>query len=95
MVATAFQGMDTVVGHFVHVRSRGQFAVQIVGEHAMALFGTHVVVETQQTFTLAPVSALDPALIGTEVVRHIHPGHDAVAVFSNPVQVTSWQGHAS
>ena len=75
-----------VIGLFMFDRA-GNFAVQLMGDHAMAMFGTYVVDETQRTFTLTPVGALDRALIGTEVVRHVDPGHDDVAVFSTPVNV--------
>ena len=78
---------EQVVGSFMFDRA-GNFAVQLMGEHAMAMFGTYVVDESQRTFTLTPLGALDPALIGTEVVRHVDPGDGDVAVFSTPVQVT-------
>jgi len=76
-----------VIGLFMFDRA-GNFAVQLMGEHAMAMFGTYVVDETQRTFTLTPVGALDPALIGTDVVRHVDPGDGDLAVFATPVQVT-------
>ena len=75
-----------VIGSFMFDRA-GHFAVQLMGEHAIAMFGAYVVDETQRTFTLTPIGALDPALIGTEVVRSVDPGDGDVAVFSTPVQV--------
>jgi hypothetical protein len=77
---------EQVIGSFMFDRA-GNFAVQLMGDHAMAMFGTYVVDETQQTFTLTPLGAHDPALIGTEVVRHVDPGDGDIAVFSTPVHV--------
>ena len=76
-----------VIGSFMFARS-GHFAVQLMGAQAMAMFGTYVVDETRRTFTLTPIGALDPALIGTEVVRSVDAGDGDVAVFSTPVQVS-------
>jgi Lipocalin-like domain len=57
---------EQVVGSFMFDRA-GNFAVQLMGKRAMAMFGTYVVDESQRTFTLTPrFSAHDPALIGTE-----------------------------
>jgi hypothetical protein len=75
-----------VVGSFMFDRA-GNFAVQLMGEHAVAMFGTYVVDESQRTFTLTPLAAHDPALIGTDVVRHVEPGDGDVAVFRTPVQL--------
>jgi hypothetical protein len=77
---------EQVVGSFMFDRA-GNFAVQLMGERAMAMFGTYVVDESQRTFTHTARCA-DPALVGTEVVRHVDPGEGDVAVFSTPVQVT-------
>jgi hypothetical protein len=76
---------EQVIGVFMFDRA-GNYAVQLVGTHSMAMFGTYVVDEMQRTFTLTPVGALDPALVGTEVLRHVDAGDGDIAVFNTPVQ---------
>jgi Lipocalin-like domain len=76
-----------VIGSFMFDRA-GNFAVQLMGDQPMAMFGTYAVDETQRTFTLTPAGALDPAVIGTEVIRHVEPGDGDIAVFRTPAQVT-------
>ncbi len=95
LVSLESRRSDGVVGHplgegvdgtFMFDRA-GNFAVQLTGTRPMAMFGTYVVDETQRTFTLTPVGALDPAMIGTEVLRHVDPGNGDVAVFHTPAQI--------
>lgn len=76
---------DQVDGTFMFDRA-GNFAVQLMGSGSMAMFGTYVVDEAERTFTLTPTNALDPALVGTKVLRHVEPGDTDVAVFRTPVQ---------
>ena len=67
---------DDPIGMFVFDRA-GRFSVQ-VSEHVpssdhggyLAMFGSYVVNERQRTFTLTPRGALDPNMIGTDVLRH-------------------------
>jgi hypothetical protein len=68
--------------------SAGRFSVQIMDPLVhpartayVAMFGFYVVDEASETFTLTPVGALDPRMIGTEVLRHVAFTDDR-AVFS-------------
>jgi len=74
-----------VTGMFTFDRA-GNYSVQLFGESSMAMFGTYVVDDAQQTFTLTPTAALDPAMIGTEVLRHVDLSGEH-AVFNTPTQV--------
>lgn len=76
-------------GSFVFDRA-GRFSVQVMDPVAhprptayIAMFGTYVVDEANETFTLTPVGALDATMIGAEVLRHVaFAAADDVAVFS-------------
>ena len=83
LVSLESRRSDGVVGHplgegvdgtFMFDRA-GNFAVQLMGTRPMAMFGTYVIDEARRTFTLTPVNALDAAMIGTEVLRHVDPGN--------------------
>lgn len=52
----------------------------------LAMFGTYRVDERKQTFTLTPEGASTPALVGTEILRHVRV-RDGLAVFHTPPQV--------
>ena len=65
-------------------RSGGQLAA---GTGQMAMFGTYEIDEAGQTFTLTPVGATVPALIGSKVLRHVRV-RDGLAVFNTPPQTT-------
>jgi hypothetical protein len=49
----------------------------------VATFGTYVVSDADRTFTLTPHGAVDPHLVGTEVLRHVTMDGE-VATFSTP-----------
>jgi len=74
-----------VTGMFTFDRACN-YSVQLFGESKMAMFGTYVVDDAQQTFTLTPAAALDPAMVGTEVLRHVDLSGEH-AVFNTPAQV--------
>jgi hypothetical protein len=52
----------------------------------VATWGTYAVDEEHQTFTLTPAGALDEALIGVAVLRHV-TFRDDVAVFNTTPQI--------
>ena len=79
-------------GRFIFDRG-GTFAVQLMNPDThpgpgsfMAMFGSYAVDEEHQTFTLTPAGALDPTVIGTQVVRHVERCDDELAVFRTPTQ---------
>ena len=71
-----------VVGSFMFGPD-GNYSVQLMGTEYMATWGTYVVDEDQQTFTLTVRGALDRSVIGTQILRHVNWGDD-VAVFNTP-----------
>jgi hypothetical protein len=85
---------DRPIGVFIFDPD-GNFAVQLTssdpppdgaadaGNAYTAMFGTYRVDAERQTFTLTPEGASHPALIGTEVLRHVDL-RDDVAIFNTP-----------
>jgi len=68
----------------------GNYSVQLTNpadkEAAyVATWGTYVVDEDAETFTLTPQGAIDPTLIGTAILRYVE-FLDDVAVFHTPTQ---------
>jgi len=53
----------------------------------VAMFGKYTVDEAAQTFTLRPIGAHDPALIGADVLRHVTFEND-LAVFRTPTHMS-------
>lgn len=51
----------------------------------VAMFGSYVVDERQRTFTATPRGAIDPNMIGTDVVRHV-AFDDELAIFNTTPQ---------
>ena len=82
---------DHPIGMFVFDRA-GRFSVQLTDNLPtpneggyVAMFGSYVVDERQRTFTATPLGALDPSLIGTDVVRHV-AFDDELAIFNTTPQ---------
>ena len=80
---------DHPLGLFIFDRS-GRYSVQLMdADHSggqssfLATFGSYVVDEDRSTFILTPHGALDPRLIGTEVLRHVAFDGD-MATFNTP-----------
>ena len=82
---------DHPLGMFVFDRA-GRFSVQLTDnlpppDHGsyLAMFGSYVVDERQRTFTATPLGAIDPNIIGTDVVRHV-AFDDELAIFNTTPQ---------
>jgi hypothetical protein len=84
---------DEPEGQFMFDRD-GNYSVQLTAGGAtgggasgfpatVAMWGTYTVDDERQTFTLTPRGALDRAVIGAAIVRHVEFGND-VAVFTTP-----------
>ena len=82
---------DHPIGMFVFDRA-GRFSVQLTDNLPtpneggyVAMFGSYVVDERQRTFTATPRGAIDPNMIGTDVVRHV-AFDDELAIFNTTPQ---------
>jgi hypothetical protein len=82
---------DHPLGMFIFDRD-GNFSVQLMSpggdaaaEGYVAMWGTYEVDEDQQTFTLTPEGALQPALFGVATVRHVN-FLDGLAIFNTTPQ---------
>ena len=82
---------DRPLGMFVFDRA-GRFSVQVTrGDPTpndggyLAMFGRYVVDERQRTFTATPDGAVDAAMIGTAVLRHV-AFDDELAIFNTTPQ---------
>jgi hypothetical protein len=88
---------DAPIGLFMF-DAGGNYSVQLMSaEHAsgagggttpgyVATWGTYVVDEDAQTFTLTPEGGLDPSAVGTQIVRQVD-FRDEVAVFNTVPQI--------
>jgi hypothetical protein len=79
------------IGMFVFDQA-GRFSVQLTEPDRsadqggyVATFGNYVVDDERCTFTLTPLGAADPQLIGTEVLRHVAFDGE-LAIFHTPVE---------
>jgi hypothetical protein len=82
---------ETPAGTFMF-DAAGRFSVQIVDPVAageppvyVGMFGTYTVDDANQTFTLSFLGGHDPAMTGTDTLRHVN-FRDGLAVF-NPEPV--------
>jgi hypothetical protein len=83
---------ERAVGLFVFDRN-GRFSVQLMDPDVhpkrtayVAMFGTYVVDDARQTFTLTPTGALDPALVGARVLRHVELTDDLAVFHTEPLE---------